>query len=141
MNNINKQTELDEDLLKKYLGPEKAEMAPEDFTERVMGMIQAETIKLQPDEKPGKKYFVPVLSALITLALIIATYLGPVESNEPLIVQSMKFIENINKQAMQFRIDFPSEINFPGWLIYFFIGILFFALFDKFLHGVFQREK
>lgn len=138
---MNKQKELDEDLLKKYLGSEKAEMAPKDFTERVMRMIQAETIILQPEEKPGKKYFVPVLSVLITLALIIATYLGPVESNEPLIVQSMKFIEKINKQVLQFRIDFLSEINFPGWLIYFFIGILFFALFDKFLHGVFQREK
>lgn len=138
---MNNQKELDKDLLKKYLGPEKIEMAPKDLTEKVMRLIQAETVQLQPVEKLRTKYFVPVLSVLVTLTLIIAAYLSPVETNEPIIVQSMKLFEKINNQTLQFRIDFLSEINFPGWLIYFFIGILFFALFDKVLYGVFQREK
>jgi len=138
---MNKQKELDKDLLKKYLGPEKIEMAPEDFTGEVMRMIRSETVLMQPEKKLRTKYFVPVLSSVITLILIIAAYISPAESNEPLMVKSMEFFEKLNNQALQFRIDFLSEINFPGWLIYFFIGILFFALFDKVLYGVFQREK
>ncbi len=138
---MNKLDESEKDLLRKYLSPENIEMAPKDFTENVMRLIRVEKEQLQPAEKQRSKYFVPVLAVLITLILIISAYFTPLESNEPMIINGMKFLEYINNQAIEFRIDFLSEINFPGWLVYFFIGILFFALFDKVLHGVFQKEK
>jgi hypothetical protein len=138
---MNNQEKFNKDPLQKYLNPEKIEMAPEEFTEKVMMMIRVEAEKLQPVEKSGTKFFVPIVSGLITLVLILAAYLSPMQSKDPLFSQSLKFFEYINSQALKIRIDFLSGINLPGWITYFFIGILFFALFDKLLHEVFQREK
>jgi len=138
---MNNQEEFNKDLLKKYLNPEKIEMAPEDFTEKVMMKVRVETEKSKPVIKSGTKYFVPVFSVLITLILIAAAFLSPSESNDPILGHSLKFLEYINNQALKIRIDFLSGIDLPGWITYFFIGILFFALFDKVLHEVFQREK
>jgi hypothetical protein len=138
---MNNQEKFNKDLLQKYLNPEKIEKAPEDFTENVMMKIRVETEKSKPVVKSGTKYFVPVFSVLITLILIAAAYLSPSESNDPIFGHSLKFFEYINNQALKIRIDFFSGIDLPGWTTYFFIGILFFALFDKVLHDVFQREK
>lgn len=138
---MNKLEESEKDLLKEYLSPEKIEMAPKDFTENVMRLVLIEKEQLQPAEKQRSEYFVPILSVLVTLILIITAYLSPMESNDPMIINSMKMLEHINNQALKFRIDFIFDINFPHWLIYFFIGVLFFAILDKFLNGVFQREK
>lgn len=138
---MNKSEEFNEDILGRYINPEKIEKAPLGFTERIMTRIQAEKVPFAAGMNSIKNYKVPLISGLITVSLIISAILVSSTGNDSVIFSVLKPFSDI-------RIAFP-EINFgkltdftlPGWMIYIGFGIFMLSLFDLALNIIFHREK
>jgi hypothetical protein len=138
---MNNQEKFKEDPLWQYINPERIEKAPEGFTAKTMSRIRFETESVLHPRRFRVKSYVPVISAIITAALIISAIL--VSGNETGFVgmSVIKYIKNLGFTLPQINMHPIFEINLPGWLLYVFIGILALTLFDRALFGIFHREK
>ena len=138
---MNKSEEFEEDLLNRYINPEKIKKAPIGFTERIMTRIQAEKVPFASRKRTINNYKVPIISGLITVALIISAILVSSTGNDSTILSVLKPFSDI-------RIAFP-EINFgkftdftlPEWMIYIALGIFMLYLFDLALNIIFHKER
>lgn len=138
---MNKQENYKKDPLREFIKPERIEKAPEGFTEKVMTIIQTDTQPVNSKERYRIDYIVPVLSTVITIILIATALVIPAGTNEPLAIPGLKLFQTVNNPAFRINFDFLSGLSIPAWLPYFFIGILFFLIFDRALYGVFKRER
>jgi hypothetical protein len=136
MNNLEKKKE---DLLRRYLDPERIEKAPKGFTANVMTRIQMET-----DTEKGRlrnRNFIPFISSGITILLIISAILVPGNQNDPLAKPVLELFKNIKISIPVIDISPIFSFNLPVLLIYVIIGIFILTLFDRALYGLFHREK
>ncbi len=137
---MNKQDQIEEDILRKYINPGKIERAPEGFTSKTMTRIRIETGSSKVHARNFLKSPVPLVSTLITLALMAAVIFIPAGSSGTIGRTVMKYVGDLNVSLPQ--IDFSlSELNLPGWITYAFIGVLFLAFFDKALFGIFNKSR
>ncbi|MDO9339607.1 MAG: hypothetical protein Q7T72_03670 [Bacteroidales bacterium] len=138
---MNKQEKYKEDLLKQYINPERIEKAPEGFTSKVMMRIQLEAALLKAAGRLRNKNLVPVISAAITILLIVAAFLIPGSETDLSALPVVELIKNIKVSLPEINLTSIFNFNLPGLLIYVFIGILILTLFDRALNMLFHREK
>lgn len=130
-----------EDLLRKYLKPENIEKAPEGLTSKVMNAIQTE-LNIRKSRKKGIKWNpVPVIAVCIISLLILASisFYG-----NPWNMENISFLKDIGNIRINFpEIDLSAIFSFDIslYLIYIFIGMLFFVLFDRILNEAFNNHK
>jgi len=138
---MNNQEKYNDDLLRKYISPEKIEKAPEGFTSRVMAHIQIETIPSAVTGGLKKKNLVPVISAVVTILLIAAAFLIPGSESDSLTSEVLDLIKSTKFSLPEIDLSSIFRLNLPSVLIYVFIGILLLTVFDRALYGIFHREK
>jgi hypothetical protein len=137
---MNNQEKNGEDLLRQYINPDSIEMAPEEFTSKIMEKINIESVPLKRLSTLLQRIsVVPLVSVAVTILLLATTFLIPASKESPL----QPVIQFLNKIEFSFsRIDNSHlfNINLPVWLPYLFIGILFLTIFDRALNGIFHKE-
>jgi hypothetical protein len=138
MNNQEKQTE---DLLRQYIDPERIEKAPDGFTANVMTRIQMETVQGAITGRQRNKNLVPVISAFVTIILIVAAVLIPGNHSETSLNPVLELIKNIKISLPEIDFSPVFSINLPALIIYIIIGIFVLTVFDRALFGLFHREK
>lgn len=138
---MNKQEKYKEDLLRQYINPERIEKAPEGFTSKVMTRIQIEAAPLKAAGRFRNRNLVPIISAGITILLIVLAFLLPGSEADSLSLPVINVLKNIKISLPQVNFTSIFSFNLPGLLIYVFIGILILTVFDRALYGLFHREK
>ena len=137
---MNNHEKYEEDLLKKYINPERIEMAPQGFTSKVMERIQLESVHEKVGERSGKKSFVPVVSAAVTVILLAAAILIPGSQTDSLTPAVLKLINNIKSLLPELSISSMFILTLPSVMMYVFVGGLVLTIFDRALYGIFHRE-
>jgi len=138
---MNKKGKYEEDLLKKYINPERIEMAPEGFTSKVMTRIQMENASDKVSVWSVKKNLIPVISIAVTLILLAAAFLIPGSQADSLTPVVLKLIKNIKPLLPELSVSSIFRLTLPSVMMYVLIGILVLSVFDRALHGIFHREK
>jgi hypothetical protein len=136
---MNKPDKFEEDLLRQYIDRDRIEKAPEGFTQKVMTSIRSEAEQVKMSEKIWSKSIIPVISAVITLILIIVVIYLPESSY--VTHQGLKFLQDLELPSINISFDSVKNLNLPIWINYIFVGIFLLAIFDKLLSGLFHREK
>ena len=123
----------DEELLRRFLNPERIERAPEGFTTKTITRIRIET-------RPSTEHYgflarnrVPLISAVITAGLIFAAILIPAGETGTIGSEVWKYFRDIT-------FTLPG-INLPKWASYTMIGIFVMGFLDRALSGIFHREN
>lgn len=138
---MNNQEKYKEDLLRQYINPESIEKSPEGFTSKVMTNIQMETMTLTASERLRKKNLVPIISAIITVLLIVSAFIIPGSQSDSLNPTVLSLIKSIKFSMPEINLSSIFHLNLPSVMTYVFIGILILTLFDRALYGIFHREK
>jgi hypothetical protein len=138
---MNNQEKNSEDLLRQFLNPEMIEKAPEGFTTNVMTRINIGTEPVKVRSVIRNKSLVPILSALVTLILIVTAFLLPGGEKDASVFPFMQYLKNIKLSFPDISFSNLFRLSLPSVVIYVFIGILVLSLFDRALYGVFHREK
>lgn len=138
---MNTRQEYKEDLLIKFINPDRIEKAPEGFTAKVMTRIQ---IEIEPVKSAGRfrnKNLVPVISASITILLVVSAFLIPARKDDSLGLPLGELIKNIKIFLPDIDLTSVFSANIPALLVYVFVGILILSLFDRVLNIIFHRKK
>lgn len=130
---MNKHDTNDDNLLRKFLNPEKIEKAPEGFTSKILTRIQIESQSVRSNKGFFLKNMVPVISAAITAGLIIAAVIIPARETESLGSTIWKYL-----QDLEFTLP---TLSLPGWISYAMMGIFLLGFFDRALFGIFNKGK
>jgi len=130
---MNKQEINDDNLLRKFLNPEKIEKAPEGFTSKTLTRIQIESQSVNLNKGFFVKNRVPVISAAITAGLIIAAITIPAGETESVGSTIWKYLQDLHFTLPIF--------NLPGWLSYAMMGIFLLGFFDRALFGIFHKRN
>jgi hypothetical protein len=138
---MNNQEKYDEDLLKKYINPERIEKAPEGFTPKVMTRIHLENAYDKVPGRAAKKNLVPLISIAVTLILLAAAFLIPGSQTDSFTPAVLKLINNIKPLLPELSVSSIFRLTLPSVMMYVLIGILVLTVFDRALHGIFHREK
>jgi len=123
----------DEDLLRKFLNPEKIERAPGGFTTKTLTRIRIENRSSVEHDGFFARNRVPVISAVIIAGLIIAAILIPAGETGSLGSEVWKYFRDI-------ELKLPG-LNLPKWASYAMIGIFVMGFFDRALSGIFHKGK
>ena len=139
---MNKEEKHIDDNLKKYLGPEMSERAPEGFTSKVMTRVQMVPVTEKSDRVVLNRSLVPYISVAVSLVLILAAFLlqGNVTTYEaPSFLKDLFKTVNITLPKVDLSTLF--SIKFPEFMIYVFFGIFVLVIFDIGLNRLFHRGK
>ncbi len=138
---MNNPGNFEEDILKQYLNPEKTEKAPESFTTRLMSRIGYEPA-FKISEKTHKRSFIPVISAVFIIVLVIIALLLPESNSNNLLLPESDFIKNIEASLSNIsKLTLPS-FSIPFRLTSVLIGILLIGLLDlAFLRLIHRGNK
>jgi hypothetical protein len=120
------------DILDEFVKSEGFEKAPEGFTQKVMQHVYLEKNEYKP---VIKKNYVPVVTAVITLVLTLASLFFP--SKTPGIIEKLL-------PAMNLSLKFPDLNKFivlPETVLYVIGGMLLLTCFDALLRRLFSRKK
>ena len=138
---MNRQEQYDEDLLRKYVNPEKIERAPEGFTSKTLARIQIEAQSGEGIKSFLVRHRVPLISALITAGLIVAAVFLPAKENDVIGSSILKFFQNIQITLPHIRLISLRDLSLPAWILYAYLVILLLAFIDRVLFGVFHKER
>ena len=138
---MNSQEKYSEDLLRRYIKPERIGKAPEGFTEEVMTRVQSEILQLKASNSSRGRNLVPVISIIVTLVLITSAFLVPVSGTNSSVLPVFKFINSIHITVPEINLSSILRLTLPSVIIYTFIGILVLTILDRALNGIFHREK
>lgn len=136
MNNSGK---IKNDILGKYINPERIEKAPERFTDKIMDRIRFERAPLK---MPGKIRFgapVPIISATITLALIVMAIIFSSPADNTVLSGLMKHFISLNPVITKIKMDTLTWFSLPAVAVYIAIGCFVLTLFDTGLKNLFYR--
>lgn len=138
---MEKHKRYEDDPLRKYINNEMIEKAPEGFTSKTMARIRIEASPVIARRSFFQRNSVLIVSALVVILLVLTAFLLPSEGSGSAFSTIIKHISSINIPVPKLNTPVIPSINFPGWTLYFFIGMVFIALFDKILSDLFHREK
>lgn len=136
---MNNETKLNDDLIRKYISPEKIEEAPEGFTSRVMFRIGSEVAPVKGKVHFWKKNLIPAVSGLVTFLLILSAFMLP-ESPGETTLPLLNLLKNIKLSLPEADLSALLKLNLPSVTIYTIIGIACLTVFDKALSGIFKRR-
>jgi hypothetical protein len=138
---MNKKEQYEEDLLRKFINPERIEKAPEGFTSKTLARIQIEA------QSPGlKKGFffknrLPLISAAITALFIIIAVFVPSGNTGSTGSTIWQYIRNIEITLPQISNDYLQNLNLPGWVSYAVTALFLLVVFDRALFVFFHKEN
>jgi hypothetical protein len=138
MNSQEKQTD---DLLSKYIMPERIENAPAGFTSKVMTLVRLEKSRLIPDERAWKKNIVPVISVAVTVLLIASAFLIPIGKTDSIANPVLNLMKNLKLSFPDINISSVFRLSLPSVMIYAIVGIIILTFFDRALFRAFHRRK
>jgi hypothetical protein len=138
---MNKQDQYDEDLLRKFINPEKIEKAPEGFTSKTLARIQIEAQSGRIKKGIFIKYRVPFISAILTAGLIIAATMIPANETDSVGSTMWKFFQSLEFSLPRINNSYLQDLTLPGWITYAVVGIILLGLVDRTLSGIFNKEK
>jgi hypothetical protein len=138
---MNKQETNDEDLLRKFLNPEKIEKAPEGFTSKTLTRIRIESQSVKVNKGFFAKNRVPVISAVITAGLIITALVIPAGETDSIGSSIWKYFQDIEFTLPDFNNSFFRDQSLPGWILYLIVGIFLLGFFDRALFGLFHKRN
>jgi hypothetical protein len=138
---MNNQEKYNEDRLKQYINHETIEKAPDEFTSKVMARIRTEVVTEKEAGRLRNRNLVPVISAGITIILLVAAFLITGNKADSSTLQVTDLIKNLKVTLPDINLTALFSQNVKGLLMYVFTGILILTLFDRALYGVFHRKK
>ena len=138
---MNNQENNKEDLLGRYISPEKIEKAPDGFTSKVMTRIQLEPLPLYTAGSWWKRNLVPLISVAVIILLIVAAYLIPAKQAQIFDSSFLNSIRNIKLSLPEIDLTAIFSLSLPSLVIYVLVGLFVLTLFDRALYGIFKREK
>jgi hypothetical protein len=138
---MNNQDKYKDDLLRQYIDPEMTEEAPIGFTSKVMTQIQLELKSSPETHKLREKSFVPLISASVTVLLIAAAFLIPVNESVSFTNPFLNLFKNLKISAPEVDLSSIFRLTLPSVMMYVFLGILILTVFDRALYRIFHREK
>jgi len=138
---MNNQDQNDEDLLKRFINPERIEKAPEGFTSRTLARIQIEAQSARVKKGIFLKYRIPLISAIITAGLIITATIIPANETDSVGATLWNFFQSLEFSLPRINNTFLQDLNLPGWIAYAIVGILLLGLIDRTLFGIFNKEN
>jgi hypothetical protein len=138
---MNKTEKITDDLLSRYIAPERIEKAPEGFTSKVMTLVRLEKSHLVPEERSWKKNLVPVTSVAVIVLLIVSAFLIPEDKTDPFVSPVMSFMKNIKFSFPEINVSSVFRFSLPSVFMYVIVGIIILTVFDRALFRVFHRDK
>ena len=138
---MNNQGEHKEDMLKQYMNHDGSETAPKGFTSKVMARIQLEAKPTVISAKSRTRSLVPLVSVIIIILLLVTALLIPGSEPDSITLPVLTLFQNIRSILPTVNFSSVFGLTLPSVIMYIFIGILFLALFDRALYGIFHREK
>ena len=137
---MEKQDRIQTDLLKKYMNPGFVEKTPEGFTAKTMTRIHLEVGSIKAPVKTLFTRHIPVISIVITLTLILASFALSSNNN-----QSPSLL---NKLSQRLDISIPTldltdyiNLSFPSWMPWLIVAVFVLSIFDRALLVFFHREE
>jgi hypothetical protein len=137
---MNKQEEFKDDILTRYIRPEKIDKAPAGFTGRVMTRIRTEKITVTTGNRFFSEYKVPLISFGITVLLIITVVITYSANKDSLFIAYLKPVSDLIDSVAKISFGKLEAISVPGWFGYSMTGILLLAVFDRVLNTLFHKE-
>jgi len=138
---MNKQDQYDEDLLRKFINPERIEKAPEGFTSKTLTRIQIENQSENVKNGFLIKNRVPLISAAITISLTIAAIIVPANETGSIGSAIWKYFQSIKFTLPGLKDTYFQNLNIPSWISFAIIGIFLLGFFDRALYGIFHKEN
>jgi hypothetical protein len=138
---MNKQEQYNEDLLRKFINPERIEKAPEGFTSKTMTRIQIENQSERVKNGFFAKNRVPLISAATTIGLTIAAIMVPANETGSVGSAIWKYFQNIEFTLPKINNTYFQDLTLPGWISYAIAGIFLLGFFDRVLFGIFHKEN
>jgi len=138
---MNKQDQYDEDLLKRFINPERIEKAPEGFTSKTLARIQIEAQSARVKKGILVKYRIPLITAIITAGLILAATKIPANETDSVGATLWNFFQSLEFSLPRINNTYLQDLNLPGWIAYAIVGILLLGLVDRTLFGIFNKEN
>jgi hypothetical protein len=138
---MNKQVLYDEDPLRKFINPERIEKAPDGFTSKTLTRIQIENQSVKVKNGFFAKNRVPLISAAITIGLIIAAIIVPANESGSVGSAIWKYLESVELTIPGINNIYFRNLNIPGWISFAIIGIFILGFFDRALFGIFNKER
>jgi hypothetical protein len=86
-----------------------------------------------------RKIAVPLISSILTLALVLIAIFSPESSNNNLPLPG--FLENIEIPSLSFRFTDLTFPELPGWIPYLLLAILLLWVFDRALERIFHHQR
>lgn len=138
---MNKSEDFNKDILTRYISPEKIEKAPAGFSERLMTRIQVEKIPSVGRNHFLLNYKIPLVSGIITAALIISAVITSSPASDSPIISFLKPLSDLLTALPKINFEKFAGITFPGLTIYIALGIFLLSLFDRALNIFFHRDR
>jgi hypothetical protein len=138
---MNKQEQYEEDLLRKFINPERIEKAPAGFTSKTMTRIQIETQEARLKQGFLAKNLVPLISAVIISGLIVIAVLVPANNADSVGSVFWQYLQNIKITIPRISGTIFKDSTMPGWIIYAIVAFPLLVFFDKVLFGFFHKEN
>jgi hypothetical protein len=138
---MNSQEKHSDDLLSKYITPERIEKAPDGFTSKVMTLVRLEKSHLVSEERSWKKNLVPVISVTVTVLLIVSAYLIPSGKTDSIANPVLSLIKNLKLSFPDVNVSSVFRLSLPSVMMYAIVGIIILTVFDRALSRVFKKEK
>jgi hypothetical protein len=136
---MNSKGNIKNDILGKYIDPEKIEKAPEGFTEKIMIRIQVEKSPAGVRYKVKANVMVPVISVIIALVFIVLAVIYSSPSDNQVITGIAGLFHNFKIPS----IELPAikSLSLPSVVVYISVGFLFLSLFDRALNRLFHKRN
>jgi hypothetical protein len=129
-----------DDILKHHIDTGRIEKAPDGFTDGVMTRIRVETEPSEIKEHFHKRISIPLIAVITVIVLLSLTIIIPANNTEPTAFIKVMQYFRLQVDKLNF-VSFPTLNNIPGWIPWFFVGVLLLVLFDLAISGLFRREK
>jgi hypothetical protein len=136
---MNSKGNIENDILGKYINPEKIEKAPEGFTEKIMIRIQVEKSPAGVRYKVRANVMVPVISVIIALVFIVLAVFYSSPSDNQVITGIAALFHNFKIPSIELPAIKP--LSLPSVVVYISVGFLFLSLFDRALNRLFHRRN
>lgn len=138
---MNKKEQYEEDLLRKFINPERIEKAPEGFTSKTLARIQIEAQSSGVKKGFFLKNRLPLISAAIIAGFILIALLIPSGNEGSESSEVWQYIQNIEITIPRISNDFLPDLSLPGWVSYAATALFLLVVFDRALFVFFNKEN
>lgn len=136
---MNRSDNSEDDLLRRYIDPERIDKAPEGFTDKIMTRIRFETVPGSNVESLWKRVRIPVISAFITVVLgVIAIILPDTGSGR---FPVFDYLKDVKLPDLKIHLDSYLGFSMPALMTYLLVALVLLILFDKALSGLFSKKE